>query len=150
ARHLHSFPTRRSSDLTQGLKPAGDADHFLKHAASADQGGVPAVAHHNGLAQLKIWFALMNYGFFGLSQAKIARSRLPSDGPRCLAGFHRVAGSNHGHAGQDPHDRQVFDAMMRVTLRPVGEATADGHTLDVALVVTDIVTNLLQSAKRWK
>jgi len=48
------------------------------------------------------------------------------------------------------HDGDVLGCLMRHTQRPIGQAAADDHDLDVGVVIADVVADLLQAAERGK
>src|SRR5437867_1564785 len=62
----------------------------------------------------------------------------------------RIARCNDDHAGQGPHDRDVLGCMVRHAERAIREAAAHRNNLDVRVVITRTVPDLLETAKRWK
>src|SRR5690348_15199908 len=65
-----------------------------------------------------------------------------------MASFELVARRNHGYPGKRAHDRDILGRVMRHAKIAVGETAAAAYDIDIGTVVTSIIPDLLQAAKR--
>ena len=117
----------------------------LHHHAGGDDGDVLAVCKGGALIQLEaVALDLVGDGLDGgaakaqIGRAVVVQQRL--DGELHLVA---VAGAEHLHAGNDAHERQILDALMRRAVLADGQAAVRADDLDVQVGIGDGIAHLL-------
>src|SRR5262249_3737979 len=118
-----------------------------QHSTGRNQCKVLSLTDTDCLANLEIDLGRVNLGLTGLTQPQVARSGVIYDRTSGVAGFEWIRGRDHGHSWQHAHDAQVLSRVMRGARCTVTEAAPHAYHLDVGVVVTNVVANMLQATK---
>ena len=63
-------------------------------------------------------------------------------------GLDSIPWRHHSHVRHRPHDAKILSCVVAETKRAISEAAADADDLDVCVVITGVVPDLLQTAER--
>ena len=130
-----------------GQNLPGLAGH-AHHDAGGDDRHVAAVGNRDALPKLKLVVRQLvgeDLGG-GAGQTEIGGAVVVQQGFYGQPHFVTVAGANHSHAGDLPHQGQVFGALMGGAVLADGDAAVGADDLDVQMGIGDGVADLLVRA----
>src|SRR5712691_10060 len=126
----------------------GDAIGRREHAAAGDEREVRTLPHRNRAPQDKGRLVRMHNRLAGPAQPQIGRSVERDHGPGPQPRLDGIAGRDHRHVRQRPHDGDILRGVMGDAEVAIREAAADRDHLHIRPVIADVVADLLQAPQR--
>lgn len=124
-------------------QPFGGVHGLGDHDAAGDEGHVDPFTQNAGFPDDKGLAWLGDDGHLGPSQPHIDRAVHIGGGNQGLSGFRTVGRNEDGHIGQGPHQRQVFDHLVRPAIFADGQAGMAGADFHRQVRVTDRIADLV-------